>query len=63
MAKKKLHYSPPIRRELVRVLYYESRRRGIPMTKLVDGILCDALQSADSWRMMEEPTQTGASTR
>ncbi len=63
MAKKKLYYSPPIRRELVRVLYYERRRRGIPMTKLVDGILCDALQRTDSWRMMEEPTQPGASTR
>ena len=48
------HYSPPIRRELIRVLYYERKRRGIPMTRLVDEILSTALQSTLSWQMMED---------
>ena len=48
------HYSPQIRRELVRVLFYERKRRGIPMTRLVDEILSDALQGTQSWRMMED---------
>ena len=49
------HYSPLIRRELVRVLYHERVRRGIPMTRLVDEILSSALQSTQSWRLMEDP--------
>jgi hypothetical protein len=48
------HYSPLIRREVVRVLYHERIRRGIPMTRLVDEILVDALRNTASWRMMEE---------
>lgn len=49
------HYSPPIRREIIRVLYHERKRREIPMTKLVDEILTQALRLTDSWRLMEEP--------
>lgn len=49
------HYSPLIRRDLVRVLYYERLKRGIPMTRLVDEILTEALKSTESWRMREEP--------
>ena len=49
------HYSPPIRRELVRVLYHERVRRNIPMTRLVESILTEALKNTVSWRMMEEP--------
>ena len=49
------HYSPPIRREIVRVLYHERIRRKIPMTRLVENILTDALKSTESWRMMEDP--------
>ncbi len=41
---KPTHYSPVIRRELVRALYYERVRRGIPMTRLVDELLSAALQ-------------------
>ena len=53
-----LHYSPSIRRQLVRVLYHERKRRGIPMTQLVDEILTDALKGTDSWRLREEPIPT-----
>ena len=48
------HYSPSIKRDLVRVLYHERKRRGIPMTKLVSEILTDALKSTESWRVMED---------
>ena len=48
------HYSPPIRRELIRVLYHERIRRKIPMTRLVDSILTDALRNTESWHMMED---------
>jgi hypothetical protein len=47
------HYSPPIRREIVRVLYHERVRRRMPMTRLVEIILTDALKNTESWRMME----------
>ena len=52
-----LHYSPVIRRELVSVLYEERKRRGIPMTRLVDEILADKLRGTESWRLMEESNQ------
>lgn len=58
------HYSHPIRRDLVRVLYHERIRLGIPMTRLVDQILTDALRSAESWRILEEvSTGTEPDTR
>jgi len=49
------HYVPTIRRQLVAVLYQERKRRGIPMTKLVDEILTKALKGTDSWKLAEEP--------
>lgn len=52
-----LHYSPVIRRELVSVLYKERKRRGIPMTRLVDEILTDKLKDTESWWLMEESNQ------
>jgi len=51
------HYSPPIRRELVRVLYHERKSRGIPMTRLVEEILTEALKESPHWRMMEDPPE------
>lgn len=50
------HYVPTIRRQVVTALYHERHRRGIPMTKLVDQILTDALKGTDSWKLMEETT-------
>jgi hypothetical protein len=40
--------------ELVQVLYPERIRRKIPMTRLVDSILTDALKNTESWQMMED---------
>ena len=51
-----LHYSPSINRQLVRVLFLERIRRGIPMTRLVEEILTIALKDTESWRLAEEPT-------
>ena len=50
------HYSPQISRQLVKILYHERVRRKIPMTRLVNSILTDALRSTVSWQMMEEPS-------
>lgn len=55
------HYSPPISRQLVRVLYFERIRRGIPMTKLVEEIIAAALAGTESWRRAEEINQTKSS--
>jgi len=52
------HYSPPINRQLVRVLYHERIRQGIPMTRLVEGILTEALRDTPSWRLREDPPGT-----
>lgn len=55
------HYSPVIRRELVRALYHERVRRGIPMTRLVDELLTKALDQRRSPVIRED--STGAKDR
>jgi len=56
--RKNRHYSPVIRRDLVRVLYFERRRRRIPMTRLVDELLSKALQETPSWQLRQSGTDT-----
>jgi hypothetical protein len=48
---RRTHYSPCINRELVRVLYYEARRRRMPMTRLVNELLTDALVGTAGWQI------------
>ena len=43
-----------IDRFLVSALYHEAKRRGLPMTKLVNGILEEKLQDSHGWRVAEE---------
>ena len=43
------HYSPQLSRFLVSVLYHEAKRRKIPMTKLTDDLLRQALQGSPGW--------------
>ena len=43
------HYSPQLSRFLVSALYHEGKRRRIPMTKLVDELLRNALQDSPGW--------------
>ena len=53
MAKNR-HYSPVIDRFLVKVLYFDARNHGIPMTKRVDELLRDALKGSEAWSEAEE---------
>jgi hypothetical protein len=41
---RKGYYSPVLRRDLVRGLYYKARELGVPMTVLNDRIVEEALQ-------------------
>jgi len=43
------HYSPHISRFLVSVLYHEAKHRKIPMTKLTDDLLLNALRDSPGW--------------
>ncbi|WP_395733356.1 hypothetical protein [Prosthecobacter sp.] len=43
------HYSPQISRFLVSVLYHEAQNRKIPMTKLTDDLLLNALRGSPGW--------------
>ena len=45
------HYSPPISRFLVSALYHEAKQRKIPMTKLTDDLLRNALQGSTGLEM------------
>jgi hypothetical protein len=47
------HYSPEISRFLVSVLYHEAKARKIPMTKLTDLLLRQALQGTEGWKTAE----------
>lgn len=51
------HYSPVIRRDLVGLLYHEAKHRRMPMTKLVDRLLRQALEADQTTRIREEPRQ------
>jgi hypothetical protein len=51
------HYSPVIRRDLVGLLYHEAKHRSIPMTKLVDQILRNALEADETSRILREARQ------
>ena len=51
------HYSPAIDPFLVSALYHEARRRGVPMTKLVDELLKGVLEGTEGWRLAQtDPT-------
>lgn len=47
-------YQPAISRQLIRVLYYEGKRRGVPMTRLIDEVLTGALCDTPGWRTAEK---------
>ena len=48
------HYSPCINRELVRTLYHEAKHRRMPMTRLVDALLADALTGSAGWQITHQ---------
>jgi len=47
------YYVPEVSRHLVKVLYFEGKRRKMPMTRLVDEILTDALKATPGWEIAE----------
>lgn len=49
MAKSR-HYSPALSRFMVSVLYHEAKAQGIPMTRLVDRVLRQALDGSEGWK-------------
>lgn len=54
------HYVPAVDRFLVKVLFHEARHRGVPMTKLLDHLLRDALSGGVGWTLAEEEVGSGA---
>ena len=54
------YYVPPISRFLVSALYHEGRHRRIPMTRLVDQLLTDALRDSPGWQLAEEALRESA---
>jgi len=48
------HYSPEIDRFLVSCLYHEARERQMPMTRLVNELLSEALDGSAGRRKAEE---------
>ena len=47
------HYSPALSRFMVSVLYHEAKARKIPMTKLTDQLLRQALIGSQGWKTAE----------
>ena len=51
------YYVPTISRSLVRVLYHEGRHRHMPMTRLVDELLTQALINTPGWETAKQAEQ------
>lgn len=47
------HYVPDVSRHLVKVLYFEGKRRKMPMTRLIDELLTNALKATPGWEVAE----------
>jgi len=47
------YYVPEVSRHLVKVLYFEGKRRKMPMTRLLDLILTNALIATPGWKIAE----------
>lgn len=56
------YYSPVICREIVRVLYHERKRLGMPMTQLVNQILRASLEKTKSWKHLERRAKSDPTT-
>lgn len=47
------HYSPSLSRFILSALYHEAKARKLPMTKLTDQLLRQALMNTGGWREAE----------
>ena len=52
------HYTPPLDRFLVKALYHEARQRDIPMTRLANQIVQQALTGSTGWKQAEQEVAT-----
>ena len=52
------HYSPMIERFLVSVLYHEARRRQVPMTRLTNEIIKQALTDSPGWQVASQALES-----
>ena len=52
---KSRHYSPQIRRDLVSKLYHRAKAERVPMTKLTNRLLDEAMTHIESVRIAEQP--------
>jgi len=48
------YYVPAISLPIVKALYHEAKRRGIPMTRLADELLSGVLKDTPGWCMAKE---------
>jgi hypothetical protein len=46
---KATYYQPVISRALIAALFHEAKRRRLPMTRLVDGLLRECLHGTPGW--------------
>ena len=54
---RRTHYSPEIRRFIVKALYYEAKRRKTNMTQLTNDILEDRLARTRGWQLALQDDQ------
>lgn len=47
-------YQPAVRRDVIKALYHEAKVRRLPMTRLINTLLEDALRPTPGWRIAEE---------
>ena len=47
------HYTPPLSRFLVAVLYHQAKHEDVPMTHLANGIIETALKDKEGWKEAE----------
>jgi hypothetical protein len=52
------HYSPPLSRFIVSALYHEAKHRRMPMTRLADQLLHQALMGTTGWRIAVDSSST-----
>lgn len=52
-------YSPRLSDDVVRALYREGQRRRMPMTRLADQLLREALASSSSLAVLPDPRPAG----
>ena len=46
-------YAPALSPKVLKALHYEARRRGVPMTRLADSCITEALQGTRGWNQAE----------